>query len=257
VRKFYTAVLFEAADFARTTKFTLSQALAIPDLPWPVDPDNVHRHEQAYRRGDRLPPIRVRLLTEPGPPLAEAKFRLVYGRHRYQAALAAGMKAIDAEIVTCSDAEELEDRERENLNRRELNADQRAHAVAALIGLRLDADGVSVPPGPKSPDPGRPEGGLSKAARDEHISETAAKRAMRIAAIVPEAKALYRADLPDIARIDLEAIAAEPAARQVPMTQQIIADRRAGRPHTPIVRLAEPAPTTAAETFTGGDPAGT
>jgi hypothetical protein len=55
---------------------------------------------------------------------------------------------------------------------------------------------------------------------------------MRIATITPNAKALYCAELPDIARIDLEAIAAAPSERQVELTQMIIADRKAGRPRT-------------------------
>jgi hypothetical protein len=63
------------------------------------------------------------------------------------------------------------------------------HGLAALLRARLDEE-QSVPPGPKALAGHRGESGLSKAARDMGISETAARRAMRIAAIAPAAQAL-------------------------------------------------------------------
>jgi hypothetical protein len=207
-----------------------------------VDEENVARLTEAYHRGAALPPIRVRLLTDPRLPLADARYRLIYGHSRCLAAGAADRTTIETEIVTCTDAEAVAIEARENLDRRNLSADQKSHAIAALIEARMAGDDISVPPGPQLGDVGRPEAGISKAARDEGISETAAKRALRIAAITPEAKALCRAELPAIARVDLEEIAAASVERQIDVTRRIIDDRKAGRSRVVAAATVEPAP---------------
>jgi ParB-like chromosome segregation protein Spo0J len=227
--KFYNGVLREVNNAAGRVSILAISRIEVGERLYPVDEENVARLTETYHRGAALPPIRVRLLTDPRLPLlADARYRLIYGHSRLLAAHAAGHTTVETEIVTCSDAEALAMEARENFDRRNLNADHKAHAVATLIKLRLDEE-QSCPLDTKGH---RPEGGINKAARDEGLSEKSAHRAMRIAAITPDAKALYRTELPDIARIDLEAIAAAPSERQVEFTQMIIAGRKAGRPRT-------------------------
>jgi ParB-like chromosome segregation protein Spo0J len=230
--KFYTRDWYESRGVAERLSRLLIARIAIGDRLYPGDEENVARLTEAYRRGDALPPIRVRHLPDFSRPMAEWTFPLIYGHCRLLAAKAAGHTEIDVEIVGCTDAEARRMKARENLDRRTLSADQRMHGTAAILQSRLREE-QSVPSGPKGH---RGESGLSKAARDEGISETTAKRAMRIEAVTAAAKALYRAELPDIARIDLEEIAAAPPERQVEVTRRIINDRKTGRPR----RMAVP-----------------
>jgi hypothetical protein len=239
--KFYNGALREARTVTERVSTLLISKIEIGEPLYAVDEDNVARLTEAYRRGEMLPPIRVQLLTDPARPVADARFSRIYGYSRILAATAAEKTEIDTEIVICTDAEALRMEALENLDRRSLNADQRMHGIAAILQSRLDEE-QSVPLGPKGPAGHRGESGLSKAARDEGISETAAKRAMHIVAITPDAKALYRAELPNIARIDLEAIAAAPSERQVEVTQRIIDDRKVGRPRTTAMLKASGPP---------------
>jgi hypothetical protein len=231
--KFYNGALSEARTVADRVSLLDISKIEIGVPLYPVDEENVARLAEAYRRGDVVPPVRVQLLTDPARPLAEARYQRIYGLCRMRARTEVGYAEIEVEIVTCTDAEALRMEARENLDRRTLNADQRMHGIAAILQSKLEEQ--SVPLGPKGPTGHRAEGGLSKAARDEGISETAAKRAMRIVDITPEAKALYRAKLPDIKRIDLEEIAAAPSERQVEVTRRVIDERQGGRPRIKAV----------------------
>lgn len=73
----------------------------------------------------------------------------------------------------------------ENLYRAELTALERGTQVARWI--ELNADRVSVLSAPK-PQGGRPEGGISAAARELGIESTDAKRAAKVASLSDEAK---------------------------------------------------------------------
>jgi hypothetical protein len=85
---------------------------------------------------------------------------------------------------------------RENLDRRTLTSRCTASPLSCRLGwMRSNRSHRDRKLSPA-------ESGLSKAARDKGISETAAKRAMRIVAIAPAAQALYRAALPNITRSD-------------------------------------------------------
>lgn len=82
-------------------------------------------------------------------------YRYVWGRRRILAAKAAGLREIPARVRTyASEAELLEDRETENLQRQDLNPIEEAAAVARLLDLERqraeDAGEVGV--GPELPD---------------------------------------------------------------------------------------------------------
>jgi len=122
---------------------------------------------------------------------------LVAGRNRLEAAIQLKWDTIDC--IELPDIDEVEDAETvgklaeiaENLHRREIDAVERGELIAAWDRLRSDRREVSAQLGQK-PQGGRPSGGVSKAARDLGMTRQAVDRALKVAALSPEAKAKAR-----------------------------------------------------------------
>lgn len=132
---------------------------------------------------------RLGLLNPIGVRLIEEKPRLVYGRHRLVAAGQLGWAAIDSHIIEADDRRARMAEIAENLHRSELTAQDRADQIAAWI--KLCDEEVSAQVAQKT-GPGRPEGGLSAAARELGIDRDAARRAQTIASLSAEAKTVAK-----------------------------------------------------------------
>ena len=111
---------------------------------------------------------------------------LVAGRHRLEAARLLGWSEIECFVLDCSEDEAEMWEISENLHRAELTVVQRSEQVSRWVEL---ADKVLVQVAPK-PQGGRPEGGVNKAARDLNLEATEVKRAVKIASLTTEAKAV-------------------------------------------------------------------
>ena len=138
-----------------------------------MTPITVRYHEE---RPDYLPPDDEESSTD--------AFELLAGRHRLAAAKSLGWDWIDVDEIKCSDIEAKLWEIAENLHRAELTALERAEQIALWIKM---TDGISVQVAPKSV--GRPESGISAAARGLGIEETDAKRAVKVSKLSNEAKA--------------------------------------------------------------------
>ena len=115
-------------------------------------------------------------------------FILIAGRHRLEAFKRLGRRGIMANVVSVVGDQARLWEISENLHRADLNALERAEQIAEWIKI-TDKVSVQSAPKPKSgPKGGRPEGGISAAARELGIEETDAKRAKKIASIDPTAK---------------------------------------------------------------------
>lgn len=124
-------------------------------------------------------PITVRLPSE-------YECDLVAGLHRLEAAKLLGWDEIDCFVLDCS-ADEAEMWEiSENLHRAELSAVQRSEQVARWVELAAKGAQLAQPSGGKQPK----EAGVSKAARELNIDRTEVQRAVKIAGLTPEAKAV-------------------------------------------------------------------
>ena len=78
----------------------------------------------------------------------------------------------------------------ENLHRAELTVQERSDMLAEWV--RLTEEKQSAQLAPKGPVGHRPQGGINAAVRELGIDRTQAQRAVKIAAITPEAKAAAR-----------------------------------------------------------------
>lgn len=116
---------------------------------------------------------------------------LVYGHHRLEAMRRLGWQWTTCLVLDLDDiAAELAEIS-ENLHRAELTLLQRDEQIARWIELTGVKQDVSrqVDAKLEPAKPGRPEGGVRSAARDLNMSEPDARRAVKIAALSPEAKA--------------------------------------------------------------------
>lgn len=112
---------------------------------------------------------------------------LIAGHHRLAAAKRLGWTAIDCIVRDCT-ADEAEMWEiSENLHRAELTVLERSEQMARWVEL---ADKVAqlAPPGGVQPN----DTGIRKATRDLGVERTSIQRAMRVAALTPEAKEAAR-----------------------------------------------------------------
>jgi ParB-like chromosome segregation protein Spo0J len=144
--------------------------IGVPNSRRDVDPEAVKRLVSSIKEIGLRHPITVRSL--------QGKFYLVAGRHRLEAtreigedriaAVVAKFDAIDAEMWEIS----------ENLHRADLSKLERDTQLARWIELK-ESRKVSVQSAPK-PSGGRPESGISAAARELGVEETDAKRAVKV-----------------------------------------------------------------------------
>jgi ParB-like chromosome segregation protein Spo0J len=130
---------------------------------------------------------------------------LVAGRHRLEACKKLGRDYIAASIVTMTNDDARLWEISENLHRTELTKLERDENIAEWIKI---TERVSVQSAPK-PQGGRPEGGISAAARELGIDETDAKRAVKVGSISDEAKEAARDAGLDDNRSALLAVAKE------------------------------------------------
>ena len=110
---------------------------------------------------------------------------LIAGYHRLMA-----MRQLGHETAMCAVHDGNESDARlweiaENLHRAELSVQERAEHIAEWVRITDRVVSAQVARKPKG---GRPEGGLSAAVRELGIDRTEAQRAVKIAAIAPEAK---------------------------------------------------------------------
>lgn len=165
-----------------------------------LNPDAVARLAESIKRIGLQTPISVRYDDASGDVV------LVAGLHRLEAMRALGEETIPAvyTVGTADDARMWEIAE--NLHRADLSVLERAEHVDEWLKL---AEQVSFQPGTKL---GRPEGGMSKAAREIGVNKTDAHRAKKIAALPDDVKDAARdAGLDDNGAALLRA-AAEPSA---------------------------------------------
>lgn len=145
---------------------------------------------------------------------------LVAGRHRLEAMRRLGHMWITCVVLNISDVDAELTEISENLHRAELTVLQRDEQIARWIDLttvreesevlrQLDAK-------PEATKSGRPEGGVRAAARELNLSEPDARRAVKVAALSPEAKvAAVDAGLDDNRSALLEAAKQTEPERQV------------------------------------------
>jgi ParB-like chromosome segregation protein Spo0J len=119
------------------------------------------------------------------------RWTLVAGAHRLEAARKLGWKTIRCEIFTGTEAEARIWEIRENLDRAELTALEKAEHVAGLIRIKMEEE-VSSQGETKPRQGGRPEGGLRAAARTLGIDKTEASRSLKIAGLPVKVKAALR-----------------------------------------------------------------
>lgn len=112
------------------------------------------------------------------------QYLLVAGRHRLEAYKKMDIEYIPATIVKMTNDDARLWEIAENLHRAELTKLERDDNIAEWIKI---TERVSVQSAPK-PQGGRPEGGISAAARELGVDETDAKRAVKVASLSDEAK---------------------------------------------------------------------
>ena len=119
------------------------------------------------------------------------RYLLVAGRHRLEALRLVHADKVPVRIVDFDDVEARLWTISENLHRAELTVTQRADQITEWIRL-TEAKLQSSQVGTKGPVGHRPPSGVNAAARDLGVSKSEAHRAVKIAAITPEAKEAAR-----------------------------------------------------------------
>jgi ParB/RepB/Spo0J family partition protein len=142
---------------------------------------------------------------------------LVAGRHRLEAARELGWEFIDAIFLSCGDAERRMAEISENLHRAELTVQERSEQVAEWVRL-ASVSSISPQLGAKL---GRPESGVKAAARELGMPAENVRRAVKIAAISPEAKDAAKQAGIDNNQSKLLAVASEPPEKQVAKVVQL------------------------------------
>ena len=161
-----------------------------------ADPDAVARLAASMAVMGLQTPITVRLVAIPGEG-GQNDYRtiLVAGLHRIEAARMLGWSCIDAVVWKTGTERDARLWEiAENLHRADLSMQERMDQIAEWVRLTEEkSEIVSAQLEPKLSKrgrvEGRPEAGVKAAARDLGIDRNEAQRAVKIAAIAPEAKA--------------------------------------------------------------------
>lgn len=191
----------------------------IPEGRRPVDLAAVKRLADSINEIGLKHPITVRRKGE--------KYILVAGLHRLEACRKIGREHVLAIICSMTNAEARMWEIAENLHRTDLTKQERAEQIAEWIELVASAKPAQL--AQVSGGRGK-EGGISAASRDLGIDRDEARRAIKIAAITPEAKAAVReSGLADNQSKLLE-IARQAPERQVATVHRIAAERGADQP---------------------------
>lgn len=161
------------------TEKLLIDSIIVSNRHRPVDAEAVRALAASMEQIGLRTPITIRSPND-------SECYLVAGRHRLEAAKALGWDEIECFVLNCSEDEAEMWEISENLHRAELTVVQRSEQVARWVELadRVSAQVVQKPQG------GRPEGGVSKAARDLNLERKEVDRAVKIASLTPEAKAV-------------------------------------------------------------------
>jgi ParB-like chromosome segregation protein Spo0J len=168
-----------------------------------------------------------------GVRMVDGKPHLVYGLHRLCAARELEWDSIDCWIIEGDDRRARLAEISENLHRAELTALEEAEQVAEWIRLVEELQQEISARSAQKSGPGRPEGGLSAAAREIGVNRDAARRAQKIAALPMEAKAAAR----ELGLADNQAALLKAAKSQDPILALHQHGKRRGRtsderPHT-------------------------
>jgi hypothetical protein len=172
---------------------------------------------------------------------------LVAGRHRLAAAKRLGMEEIDCVIVEGDDVECRLWEIAENLHRAELSPLERSKHVAEWTRLteerRKEVSGQVV----QKPQGGRPESGISAAARElpipgktQDAKRKNVERALKIDSITPEAQEAARAAGLDRNQAALLKIASYGDTDQVEAVAEIAKAKAAPKPTKPAYDVATP-----------------
>lgn len=200
----------------------------VPQGRRPIDAEAVKRLASSIREIGLRHPISVRSV--------DSRFQLIAGRHRIEAVRLNHGESIAAIIVKDDDLEARLWEIAENLHRADLTVTQRAEQITEWTKLtkekREREREVFLRQHGAKQDAGRPEGGARMAARELGVTEQEVRRAEKIAAIAPEAKAAAReAGLDDNQRRLLE-VAALPVSEQVAAVHAL-AEAKARKPVPP------------------------
>jgi ParB-like nuclease domain len=162
---------------------TKSALIPLDRIDFPTNTRAAH----ADKVGELVKSIRLLGLQSP-PTVVERKGRymLVAGRHRIEALRVIGVDPVPVRIADFDDIEARLWTISENLHRNDLHPLHRAEQVAEWI--RLTEEGRFCANAQK-PQGGRPEGGVSLAARELGIDRDEARRSVKIDSIIPAAKA--------------------------------------------------------------------
>jgi ParB-like chromosome segregation protein Spo0J len=166
---------------------------------------------------------RLGLLQPISVCFTDSKAVLVTGLHRLEAAKRLGWSHIEAALVTGDEIDLKLHEIAENLHRAELSALERDEQIAEWIKIteRVSRQVVGKPQG------GRPKGGIAAAARELGVHEKEAERAVKVAAIAPEAKEAAReTGLDDNRSALLTAAKGTTPAAQVNVIKRIAASKK-------------------------------
>jgi ParB family transcriptional regulator, chromosome partitioning protein len=155
---------------------------------------------------------------------ADGQPTLIAGAHRLQAVKNLGWSEIAVRIFERNEREARMWEIAENLHRYELTVLERSEQLAEWARLAEEVQSVQVDPIESKREDGRGhrhESGINKAARELNIEQTAAKRAVKIDSLVPEAKEAARElGLDDNQSALLEAAKGATAEEQVEVLKQ-------------------------------------
>ncbi|NKW79898.1 ParB N-terminal domain-containing protein [Ochrobactrum pecoris] len=186
----------------------------------PLNQDAVARLADSISNIGLQTPITVRLTDVLDPEDGEytRAFVLITGHHRLEAYKVLGLDRIPAIIRNCDEIEAQLWEIAENLHRAELTALERDEQVAKWIELSTERISSQVE---TKIERGRPEGGVSAAARDLNISKPDAHRAVKVASLSEEAKEAAReVGLDNNRSVLLNASKEEDPAKQVEVIKQ-------------------------------------
>ena len=221
------------------------------DRKRPVNDSNVQYLADSIKRVGLQTPITVRIVSKmddpvTGEPLNDVPV-LVSGAHRLAAVRLLGLEEIDAFVMYGTDVEYRLWEISENLHRAELTRLERDEHVAEWIKLTEEKqDDDASPLGThEQKKAGQQAGGINAAARELGVGKSDAHRAIKHAAIAPEAKdAIVCAGLSN-SRAVLDAVAATPAEQQVLVVAEIVAKKATPKPPQPASDALEPKKATA------------
>lgn len=205
----------------------------VPDGRRPVRDDDVRRLAESMKAVGLRTPITVRYFPDRPSNGTDDSFVLTVGAHRLAAAKLLGWTRIDCWVVDLDDVGAEMWEISENLHRADLTALERSDQIGRWAEL-LAAKGAQVaPPGGSQPR----DMGIKKAARELGIGRDDASRAVKVAALAPEAKQAARDAGLDDNRTALLQAARETSPRRQAAAIRKIAKARA-RPARPAVTPA-------------------